>query len=143
MIKDAAIILVIAAVGAAVSAFVHPKRPAWFSVEDTSNIRWSLTEEQAKKISENSESLLWIDARSRGEYEKGHIKSAILLNTDEWGDLMFRHQNVLQNATGYPIIVYCDGSACEKSRIVAERLRELLGLDPVYVLKGDWTNFLN
>ncbi len=143
MIKHAAIILVIAAIGAAVSAFVHPKRPAWYSVEDASNSRWSLTEEQAKKISDNTESLLWIDARSRGEYEKSHIKSAILLNTDEWGDLMFRHQYVLQNATGYPVIVYCDGSACEKSRIVAERLRELLGLEPVYVLKGDWTKFLN
>ncbi len=138
MLKNAAIITAVAALAAVVSAFLHPKRPAWYSVEDSSAIRWSLSVEQARELSVDAEALLWIDARSRKEFEAGHVESAILLNTDEWGALMFKHQNTLQNAMGHPVIVYCDGSSCQKSEVIAERLRQLLGLDPVYVLKGDW-----
>jgi len=138
MIREAVIILAAASLATLISAFFHPKRPAWHRVEDPSDIQWSLTVEQAKKLIRSGEPVLWIDARSRREFEKGHLADAILLNTDEWGDLMYQHQNRLQKAMGHPIIVYCDGSGCQKSKEIAERLRELLGLDPVFVLKGKW-----
>lgn len=138
MLKSSAIIIAVAALAALISAFIHPNRPAWYSVEDTSGIRWSLSVEQAEKLSDNAGDILWIDARSRSDYENRHVSNAILLNTVEWGDLMFKHQNTLQDAMGKPVVVYCDGSSCEKSAVIATRLRELLGLDPVYVLKGDW-----
>ena len=51
---------------------------------------------------------------------------------------MFSNQDVLQAVLDSPVIVYCDGSSCLRSAEVAERLRELLGLDPVYVLQGEW-----
>ncbi len=138
MLKDAAIIIIVAALATLISAFVHPRRPAWYSVEDTSGIRWNISVERAQKITSEADDALWIDARARKAYEAGHVNSAILLNVEEWDDLMFTHQNTLQKATGHPVIVYCDGSSCEKSKVIATRLRELLGLDPVYVLKGNW-----
>ena len=143
MIKDAFIILGIAAAASLISAFVHPKRPAWYSVENTSDLRWSLSVDQAKEMSKSADSILWIDARLRSDYAKGSIDDAILLNTDEWADLMFKHQNTLQDTGGKPIIVYCDGADCDKSKVVANRLRDLIGLESVFVLKGDWREISN
>ena len=140
MIKSAAIILTLAVIAAVLSAFFLPKRPAWYRVENPDDSLRSISLDQARKFRIATEQVLWVDARSRADYEKAHLKGAILLNTDDWGRLMFEQQDTLQNAMGHPVIVYCDGSACQKSKVIAERLRELLGLDLVYVLKGDWRN---
>jgi hypothetical protein len=51
---------------------------------------------------------------------------------------MFQHMDRLQDAMRQTVIVYCDGNDCRKSQEVAQQLRELIGLDPVFVLKGDW-----
>ncbi len=136
--QQAVLILGIALIAALVTAFVHPKRPPWFEVSDPVEERWNLSVEGARKIVAENDQILWVDARDSSLYKERHFPEAISLNTDEWGDLMFQNMDTLQAAMGNPVIVYCDGSACDKSREVALRLRELLGMDPVYVLKGDW-----
>ncbi len=138
MIKNIAILIGVAAVLAAVSAFVHPRRPAWYKVSDPAEIQWSISVESAREIQASAPSVLWVDARSRVEFEKSHLAGAVLINEQEFSDLMFQNQTVLQDAMGNPVIVYCDGAGCDKSKVIAERLRELIGLQPVYVLKGDW-----
>ena len=135
--KQLAIILGIAAVATLASAIFHPKRPAWFRVESPEVLRWQIDEEKARELIAAGPVLL-VDARSRTKYEEEHLPSAILLNRQEWGDLMFQHMNRLQDAMSEVVIVYCDGTDCRKSQEVAQQLRELIGLDPVYVLKGDW-----
>ncbi len=77
---------------------------------------------------------VWIDARSRAEFESAHVDNAIWLTEEEWqsslGNVFERWQ------PERPIVVYCD-AGCAASSKVAERLREL-GMDPVYVLKGGY-----
>lgn len=134
-----AVIIGLSLAAAVISAFLHPKRPPWFVVSDPVSEQWKISVEEAVRLVGENESVLWIDARDREKYDAGHVEGAILLNTDEWGELMFRNLNRLQASVNEPVIVYCDGTGCEKSEEVAQRLRELIGLDPVYVLEGDWT----
>lgn len=137
-IQQTSVILGISLVAATLTALFHPKRPPWFSIEDPASERWNLSVIEAKQLMADGDELLWIDARGNEAYKEGHYPGAILLNTDNWGDLMFQNLDRLQSAMGEPVVVYCDGKGCDKSKEVAERLRELLGLDPVYILKGDW-----
>lgn len=132
-----ALILGLTLVAATLSAFFHPKRPAWYFVESPDVVRWQISPEKAKELAA-TEDVLWVDARSREKFEEEHLPDAILLNADEWGDLMFEHMDALQTAMDRPVVVYCDGTRCAKSQEVASQLRELLGLEPVYILKGDW-----
>jgi len=135
--RQMGLIIAVSVVAAGLSAVVHPKRPAWYRVAGAEELRWQIELEAAVKLA-NEESVLWVDARSREKYEAGHLPNAILLNFGEWGDLMFQNMDVLQSAMERSVIVYCDTSECQKSGEVATRLRELLGLEPVYVLKGNW-----
>lgn len=132
-------LLGIALIATFASAVFHPKRPTWFFVESPEVLRWQIDVEKANRLL-TSEDVLLIDARTRAKFEKAHHPDAILLNQQEWGDLMFQHMDRLQDAMreNEVIIVYCDGTDCRKSQEVAQQLRELIGLEPVYVLKGNW-----
>lgn len=132
-----ALILALSLAAAALSALFHPRKPAWFRVASPEEARWHINLEEAIAI-QNEGKPLWIDARSRVEFDQGHVESAIILNTGEWGDLMFNHMDRLQDAMNRSAIVYGEGSQDRRSEEVAKRLRELLGLEPVYVLQGDW-----
>lgn len=80
-------------------------------------------------------SILWVDARPRRDFEKEHIPGALLLNEDEWDALL---GTVIETWTpSRKVVVYCDGGACQASREVAARLRDV-GISPVYVLRGGW-----
>ena len=78
---------------------------------------------------------LCVDARSKTSFEKDHIPGAVLLNEDQWDELL---PGVLTAWwPGQSIVVYCDDKLCDSSNAVAKRLRET-GLGPVFVLKGGW-----
>lgn len=139
--KQIGFILLCATVAGAASAVFHPLRPPWREVEDPSLLRWQLPVSEARKLVASGP-VVWIDARKRSAFEAGHLPGALLLNAEEWGELMFEHQVALQDAFERPVIVYCDGDRCERSADIAQRLRELLGLDPVYLLKGDWRELM-
>ena len=140
--KQVVVILGLSLLAAVISALVHPKRPAWFVVESPEELRWKIDLEKARQLTSEGE-VVWVDARKREKFDAGHMPDAILLNPDEWGELMFENMDRLQAAFGQPVIVYCDGERCAKSNDVAQRLRELLGLEPVYVLDGDWKELLD
>lgn len=136
-LKQASLIFLAASLAAIASGVFHPAKPAWYEVQDSAGLRWRISVDQAKKLVEAGE-VVWIDARVRAKFEQGHLPGAILLNTEEWADLMFTNQEALQAVLDRPVIVYCDGSGCARSDEIAVRLRELMGLDPVYVLDGSW-----
>lgn len=80
--------------------------------------------------------VLWIDARPRAEFARGHVAGAISLNEDEWES---RIADVLQLwEPGRRVIVYCSETGCHASHRVAERLRRDYRLDDVWVLHGGW-----
>jgi rhodanese-related sulfurtransferase len=136
-LREALIVCCIALLAATLSAFFHPKRPAWFQVTPEDVSRWSISEERAAELIKQGK-VLWVDARPAKKFKEEHYPGAISLDLENWGDLMFEQQGTLQSAIGNPVIVYCDGTRCEKSQDVARRLRELIGLDPVFLLKGNW-----
>jgi rhodanese-related sulfurtransferase len=80
--------------------------------------------------------VLWVDARSRQRFDAGHIDGAILLNEDEWENLIPSFLDAWDPEK--TIVVYCDGGKCDASRAVANRLRDELKLESVYVLQGGW-----
>ncbi len=80
---------------------------------------------------------IWIDARSRDDYDTRHISDAILLNDSNWDE-------GIQDLMGIwliharPIIVYCSSTQCNASKRIAAQLREALPEAEIYSLKGDW-----
>lgn len=139
--KQVIVIVGISIVATILSAVFHPKRPAWYRVSSPEELRWRIQPTEIAALSRDAE-ILWVDAREREKFEVDHMPGAILLNLGEWGDLMFQYMDTLQGAFKRPVVVYCDTESCGKSQEVAKRLRELLGLDPVYVLKGDWRELI-
>ncbi len=111
------------------SALFHPRKPAWEEKLSKGEVTLSIVKAWGKPV-------LWIDARTRTEFEKGHIPSAKRLNEDEWGSLFMA---ILESwSPGQPVVVYCNGETCEASQHVAERLRKS-GIESVFVLKGGWS----
>lgn len=78
----------------------------------------------------------WVDARPRAKFDAGHAPEAVRLNEDEWNALVPAFLDAWDPER--PIVVYCDGGACDASHAVAKRLREELQLENVWVLKGGW-----
>lgn len=76
----------------------------------------------------------WVDARTKAEFESGHVPEATLLNEDTWDSLL--PEFLARWQPGQPVVVYC-GASCESSRRVALRLR-LAGVEDVHVLEGGW-----
>ena len=123
------------------SAYVHPKRPPWYKVIKATP--WDLRVEKIREVvaEEQIDQILWVDARKEKAFEKGHMEGAILILKENLGESLVKHQDALQAARDKPVIVYCDGRGCERSQLIAEKLRGISGLEPVYVLKGDWRKF--
>ncbi len=90
-------------------------------------------------LSQVSGNVLWIDARSRAEWEQRRVEGSVLwnLSPDEDQQVMEVETATRMLQTGL-VVVYCGSKACDTSRQVADRARKL-GLGPeVRVLYGGW-----
>ena len=103
-------------------------------------LRWSTPEPLADgevrvaTVISWGDTVQWIDARSRADFEQAHIPGALLLNEDEWNKLVPKFLDDWDPDKA--IVVYCDGGTCEASHRVADRMREELQIGNVHVLKG-------
>lgn len=80
--------------------------------------------------------VMWIDARSREQFETAHVPEAFLLNAGEWEELLPAMLNAW--TPDRKLVVYCSAQSCDASKEVARRLKEEAGLKNVYVLSGGW-----
>ncbi len=80
------------------------------------------------------EQVLFVDARNAKRFDEAHIPGAVLLNTEQWGALFPAFLDAWD--PDKTVVVYCDGGGCEASHDVAERLRQELQVQTVFVLKG-------
>lgn len=117
----------LALIPSGLSLALHPVRPAWTRSEVPRITLLGIHPEQLQA--------LWIDARSRADYERAHIPGAVLLNEDEWDFCLPEVLAAWQ--PGQRIIVYCGGGGCRASESVARRLKAI-DLTPVFVLDGGW-----
>lgn len=83
--------------------------------------------------------IVWIDARSRKDWQQNGLAGSLLWNLDSNEDMQAFEAEVAMKAALHPYaIVYCDDVQCGTSRQIAERIRKLdLGTE-VYVLHGGW-----
>ncbi len=82
------------------------------------------------------EQVFWVDARTNEDFEAGHLEGAILLNEEYWEEGFMGF--MMSWMPEVPVVVYCSSRSCARSHEVARRLREELGVDNVYALKGGW-----
>ncbi len=126
--RQAATLLVIALILSVGSAFYHLRVKSWRVPSDNS-VPLSDVQHWGKQV-------LWIDARSETEYASGHIPGALLLNLDQWNELLPSLLQVWERDK--MVVVYCSSISCQASREVAEKLRDEVGLQSVFVLQGGW-----
>ena len=127
-------LLIFALVLASANAWLNPHRPAW-NVETLGEGEVGLAEALAA-----GESAMWIDARPEAQVRAGRIGNALPLNEDDWDRLLPRVFE--QWRPGRRVIVYCGSQQCQASHEVARRLREEMGMEEVYTLKGGWEAWL-
>ena len=85
--------------------------------------------------------VLWVDARGVDAYETGHIPGAVLLNEDDWDNLVV---GLLDRWNPeLTVVVYCSSSSCNASQSVALRLTNDFQFDNIYVLKDGWNAWQN
>lgn len=123
------VLLAAAALAAVITGAVHPHAPTL-----PAHLPGEITLDATLRLP--AAHLLWVDARPRDAYTKDHIPGAILLNEEEWEQLL--PDFVAQWKTEQHVIVYCSTAQCHASASVAKRLREELGLADVRVLRGGW-----
>jgi len=143
-IKETAIILLIAMVLAAGAYLLRPgglplmKRDATATPGVTDDALFKpITIKQAEALFQQ-DNALFADARSLIAFERQHISGALHLDPhaiEQWSDEMM---------TRYPpeqiIITYCDGTNCDLSKLLAEKLT-WLGFEQVYYLDNGWTQW--
>ncbi|MFQ5485111.1 MAG: rhodanese-like domain-containing protein [Desulfobacterales bacterium] len=76
---------------------------------------------QAKAIFDKG-GALFVDARSRGNYEDGHIPGAISLPVGEFSKQIESFLN--QHPSDQPLVIYCSGRTCDDSHNLALLLLE-------------------
>jgi rhodanese-related sulfurtransferase len=142
LICTAAVIVAVSALSAfalnAIRAESLPLiRPAAVPVEEGGDPS-ALSLAKAKQLYD--EGVLFIDARSRQEFDQGHIEGAVLLyyaHADaEWETALSGHEDL-----DAPLVVYCSGEGCNSSEIVADLLRKV-GYSKVYLFHGGWPAWL-
>lgn len=134
ILRDCGVFLLLAAIPALLSGWLHPKRPDW---------SWSkpgVAEVSLDEILRWSPPILWVDARTAKSYEIRHVPGALLLNEDEWEQQLPGFLAVWQPKAH--IVVYCDSAVCDASQAVALRLQRELRLTDVHVLQGGWGAWL-
>jgi len=94
--------------------------------------------EKAEQLFVNNKAV-FLDARSREEFEKGHIKDALNL---PWYHVEENFMDVVQQIPpDVTLITYCDGEACHLSHELARFLKSA-GFQDVRVLLNGWTVWL-
>ena len=84
---------------------------------------------QAKQIFDSG-TVLFVDARSRDNYDEGHIPGAVSLPAGQFDELIDAFLD--KYAVEQPIVTYCSGRTCEDSHNLAQLLMDL-GYDDVKV----------
>ena len=130
VLRECALLLLLAAVPALLAGWLHPKRPAWsWTKPGVAGVGWG-------EVSHWSSPILWVDARAAEAYATQHIPGAISLNEGDWERLL---PGFLESwRPGAKVVVYCDSQACDASQGVALRLQRELNLADIYVLEGGW-----
>jgi len=132
--RQAGLILLVALVPAVLTAWCHPRRPAWSRDQAVvPEVEWEMVQESHSPV-------LLIDARNCAAYEHDHIPGALWLGARPEDGGMVTVARAWQ--PGARLVVYCDSLRCDSAQSAARRLRRELGLNDIVVLKGGWSAWI-
>jgi len=85
--------------------------------------------------------LVFVDARRRGQYERGHVPGAYCVPRNDPQALEVLLEKARDAAV---IVIYCQGGNCEDSIFTAEDLVYRNGILPevVYIFEGGWEEWV-
>ncbi len=112
----------------------HPRAPALYAIHEPLREDELTVDEVQKRWAGQ---VIWLDARTRDQFESQHIPGALILNEQEFDQQLLEILDTLQT-TAKPVVIYCGGQKCEASRHVREKLMSVVALEACYVLKGGW-----
>ena len=96
----------------------------------------AVTLDQAYKLFNSG--VLFIDARDEADYVLGHISNSINIPFDDFDN----HKQKLEKLSiEKPMVVYCAGTDCDLSHLLANLLFEK-GYKQVYVFFGGWNEWI-
>lgn len=134
---QSAVLLLLAGAGAWATYQWHPGRPELYLISERAAPD-EITVADAAAFGKK-DGVLWLDARRREQFDKGHIPGALLLNIYEWDDLMLPVINALGDGPRRVVVIYCDGQKCSASRELREKIINFgLGEFDIRVLHGGW-----
>ena len=88
----------------------------------------------------SSTQVLWVDARSRKDWQQNGLPGSVLWNLDPSEDMQAFEAEIAMRLLDTPqVVVYCGNENCGLSRQIAERIRGLQLGAHVSVLRGGWT----
>lgn len=86
--------------------------------------------------------VLWVDARSKSEFEADHLTGAVWVSETDTEECLADPQTMeeigMSGVNEQKLVVYCATDACGSSKVVAEAIRETGFHSEVYVLQGGW-----
>ena len=82
--------------------------------------------------------VVFVDARDEADYINGHIKNSINIPFDDFDN---HQQKLEQISKEKPVVVYCGGTDCDLSHLLANLLFDK-GYKQVYVFFGGWNDWL-
>ncbi len=129
-IREAFIICAIATICGVMAFFVHPEAPS-FHGDDL-----ELELEDVLQLA----AVFWVDARADEDFLEDHLDGALSLNEERWEEQIVYFLEAWNPDVA--TIVYCSSQACLRSHEVAKRLRDELGAENVFVLKGGWERLM-
>lgn len=100
-----------------------PKAETFISLDEASRL-WHLG------------AALFLDGREPEDYAAGHIRNALNLPAQSFAQHFGDIVPMLTLAS--PMVLYCDGSECDLSRLLAEGLRQQ-GYTNLHILSNGWT----
>jgi len=133
LILPTLILIALAIPMAAMSGLMHPKAPSFAPPVVVGD---EIELDKALRL----DNPLWVDARAAVFYEQEHIPGAIRLTDHDWDTQLGWF--LAEWRPGRPVVVYCNNAACNASKVVADRIRSELEIEPVYVLRNGWDAWL-
>lgn len=97
----------------------------------------AITQEQAYTLF--NKGVKFVDSRDEADYIIGHITNSINIPFDDFDN----HKQKLEKLSkAKPLVIYCAGTDCDLSHLLANLLLEQ-GYKQVYVFFGGWNEWLN
>ena len=136
-VLEVAALVVLGLLGGVGSYALHPERPYLYRADEPL-LEGEITMEMVLD-QWGVDGVVWIDARMREKFEDGHLEGAVLLNEQEWDELLFSGTaETIFDSAEKPMVVYCGSYACKASKQVAGRMQDEMGVPEVYFLRGGW-----